>query len=1292
VSRSRPRLGAGTPDLGARWDGRGIGFALFSRHAEKVELCLFSADGAREERRISLPERTGDVWHVHVADLEPGQVYGYRVYGPYQPARGHRFNHHKLLLDPYAAELVGQLTYDEAVFGYRDDPFGADAFDDRDSAPFVPKARVVAVLPPVEDFKRPGLKWSETVVYEAHVRGHTMQHPAVPESLRGTFAGLATPEVIEHLVALGVTAIELMPVQAFVSELPLVRRGHVNYWGYNSLAWFAPHAPYLAGNVGREIRDTVDALHKAGLEVILDVVFNHTAEGDETGPTLSLRGLDNAVYYRPDAHDPARYANHSGCGNSVNAAEPAVAALIVDALRHWAQQFGVDGFRLDLAASLSRAADGAYAADTAAIAAISRDPLLSRLKLIAEPWDLGPGGHVTGKFPAGWVEWNDRFRDTARRFWTGVPAVAPELASRIAGSHDLFGRAPHASLNYITSHDGFTLADLVSYARKHNSANGWDDRDGSDANISTNAGVEGPSNDPCVRERRLRRMKNLMATALLAQGTPMILAGDETGRTQNGNNNAYCQDNEISWTDWREPAAYDLRSLIQTLARLRQSLRVFNADPLAADTRVVWLRPDGASMTRADWDFGAARSLAFVLSEAPVPGDPVARRGFLYVVLNASDVAIRFSPPLLEGVERWTRMVDTSSMLTIDTLAAGDSADFPGDAVAVFAGRTTSHARNTSLEAELDRHGIESGYADIWGRQHPLASSTAAALLSCLQERQIHLPPTTTWSSEKCYWPAALDLPRGLWGISVQLYSLRSERNWGIGDFGDLQTLINLAADLGASVVGINPLHALFSTDYSQASPYYPSSRLFLDWLMIDIESVPGFDDQSMQAILATNEFQERLAMARASPLVERRTVAACKRPVLEQLYRAFRSLPEVSPEMIEFRKFTAVSGRNLRIFATFQALSEHLAAITEPNAVWYRDWPEVYRDPDSPAVAAFANAHLPQIEFFEFLQWLADRQLGACATLAKARGMPIGLYRDLAVGAPLCGAEAWSEQKLVVKEFEIGAPPDPFAADGQAWGIAPWHPGAIAANEGAPFARLLAANMRHAGALRLDHVMGVRRLFWIPRGGSAADGGYVRYPMDTLLGVLACESRHHQCLVIGEDLGTVQAGFRERLREANILSYRVLYFEREPDGGFLAPRHYPVNALATVTTHDLPTLTAFWEHQVADRARLIAALRQARVIGENEEVNAPPTLSAYRFLAAGSTRLVMVQIEDILGVREQVNKPGTTDEEHPNWRRKLPLTLAQLTESSEFQALAQALADRRYRKDSSQGPTPAQN
>ena len=666
--------------LGATWTGVGVNFAIFSAHASRVELCLFdSPEATKETARVVLPEQTDEVWHGFLPDARPNQLYGYRVHGPYDPAVGHRFNPNKVVMDPYAKAVARTVRWADEMFGYRVGHADQDlAFDDRDSAPFAPLAAVVDPAFTWGDDRPPRTPWHNTVIYEMHVRGFTMRHPAIEEALRGTYEALTREPVLDHLTRLGVTAVELMPVHHRTSDRSLEERGLTNYWGYNTVGYFAPERRFAASRapVGavREFKRMVRAFHAAGLEVILDVVYNHTAEGNHLGPTLSLKGIDNATYYRLVGDQPRYYMDFTGCGNTLNMQSPQVLQLIMDSLRYWVLEMHVDGFRFDLASALAREL---YDVDRlgAFFDIIHQDPVLSHVKLIAEPWDLGQGGYQVGNFPVLWTEWNGRYRDSVRRFWRGDGGTVSELATRLAGSNDLYahnGRQPYASINFITAHDGFTLQDLVSYNEKHNDANLEGNRDGENHNLSSNGGVEGPTEDPAIRIVRERQKRNFLATLLLSQGVPMISHGDEMGRTQRGNNNAYCQDNPLSWVDWTlDEDRRRLLAFTTSLIRFRLSQptlrrrRYFQGRHIrGGDVKdLAWFAADGREMNDDAWNADFVRSIGMLLSGSAIEelnerGEPTLG-DTLMVLLNAHTGRVPFVLPAPGGNLRWQRDFDT---------------------------------------------------------------------------------------------------------------------------------------------------------------------------------------------------------------------------------------------------------------------------------------------------------------------------------------------------------------------------------------------------------------------------------------------------------------------------------------------------------------------------------------------------------------------------------------------------------------------------------------------------------
>lgn len=1366
----------GAPEpLGVTPDETGANVAVYSAHAEAIELCLFDDDA--ETARIRLPARSGDVFHGHVAGLTEGRRYGFRAHGPDAPRDGHRFNPAKLLVDPYALALDRAFALHPSMFAY-----GERAQDD--SAPHVPKAVIARPHPATP--ARPRRAWRDTIVYELNVKGFTATHPDIPPALRGTFAGLAHEASIAHLQKLGVTTLEIMPCAAWIDERHLPPLGLTNYWGYNPIAMMAPD-PRLAPGGWREVREAVATLHAAGLEIIVDIVFNHTGESDALGPTLSLRGLDNAGYYRLAA-DRAAYVNDAGCGNILAFERANVVRLAMDALRAWATYGGVDGFRFDLATTLARFPSG-FDRNAPFLAALLQDPLLRELKLVAEPWDIGPGGYQLGNFPAPFAEWNDRYRDCARRFWRGDATGVAELATRIAGSQDVFaGRRPSCSVNFITAHDGFTLRDLVSYERKHNEANGEDNRDGTNDNLSWNNGVEGESDDADVKAARARDERNLLATLLLSRGTPMLAMGAEAGHTQHGNNNAYAQDNAQGWLDWAKAD----RSLIDATARLialRKKHPALRADrfldgaahdaTLIAD--VEWLAADGAAMGEDDWRRGDAQTLIAALYAC---GDRA------LVVLHRGDAPTMVTPPAPRENFHWRVAFDTGRE-SADETVVGRLSVAPRRVVLLVEERTETRrpapAADDALLAQLAQAaGVATQWRDVDGATHDVPRETIAALLAAfgLPARTLHeargglahlartrerraLPaslvaregepaplrlvaadgrtPTRLillredGSEERvalralapCSWrgadgrmiegarailpplpmgrhllrledgsapcrlvvaPSACHLPDDaprVFGFSAQLYSLRRAGDQGVGDFSTLAQLARTSAGEGASLLAINPLHALFARDRSRASPYYPSDRRFLDPAYIALDDLAAILGEPVGFDAA------QAAALHARDAVDYPDMDALKQAALEAAFARFDEIAQRRPDaapVVDFARFVAEGGDALARFACFETICEMRGGEN------WQLWPAQLRDARPDALAALAQRHGARLRYRQFLQWLAERQFARAAQAAQGAGLAGGFCRDLAVGAAPDGAECWSRGDRLVAGFSIGAPPDAFSRDGQSWGLPAPDPLAMAADGGADFAELVGANMRHAGALRIDHAMGLARLFLVPDGGKASAGAYVSYPLEALLAQLAIESARARCMVVGEDLGTLPWGFRERLDAENVLSYRVVWFERA-GSVFTPPQNYPRKAMACVSTHDLPTLAGWWdgadidektalgllapEAAAAERAArrrdrdaLLAALRAEGLVGDLGQAPIFDDALAgalHAFAARAPSLLAMAQLDDLAGARMAVNLPGT-DRERPNWRRKLAPPVETLFASSRARAIIAGL------------------
>jgi 4-alpha-glucanotransferase len=1056
----------------------------------------------------------------------------------------------------------------------------------------------------------------------------------------------------------------------------------------------------------------------------------------------------------------------------------------MDALRTWAVLGGVDGFRFDLATTMGRRDDGF---DPAAplLTAISQDPLLRGLRLIAEPWDIGPGGYQTGAFPASWGEWNDKFRDTLRKFWRGG-GLTGEAATRFAGSSDIFAphRRPSCSINFITAHDGFTLADLVSHERKHNDANGESGRDGTDANYSWNNGVEGASADPAVAAARWRDQRNLLAALLLARGTPMLAMGAELGHSQRGNNNAYAQDNATSWLDW-DAADRTLTAFTARLIALRAAHPALTRDRFltgeAVDATLIpdaeWLTPGGSPMQPADWASAGQRTLIAVLY-APDARDRV------IAILHAGREPAGIVLPETRTGHCWRQCLDTAH----ETGDAGETV-FEGGAVLTVAGRSVAvleetpsakpHAARPQSGAApelLDRlaraAGIAPDWHDIAGTRHIVPDATKQALLADLRlpagsnaqareslgrlaeeqdaralpfaltvrdgetitlrmacgdgcvptalliqredgdvvpirlapaglefsaitgvdgrrvesvlatlppqpigrhrillERRPEIACHLTVAPRQCFLPGEFSSGKRAFGVAAQLYSLRRAGDQGIGDFTTLKHLAGMAAGAGVAAVGLNPLHALFPGERERTSPYYPSDRRFIDPIYIDVAAVAGE--------AALEHHAGSIAGLTSHPMVDYAGVWALKRAILGESFADFDGMCARMPDAAlprDFAAFVARGGTALHQFACFQAISE-----SRRGEAWTR-WPAGLAQCDPAALASFAQEYAAPVRFHLYLQWLCDRQFGEAAARGRAAGLWLGFYRDLAVGAAPDGAEAWSNASQLMQTASTGAPPDPFAEGGQNWGLQPPDPLAWRRSGYAAFNEVLAASMRHAGALRIDHAMGLARLFVIPRGAPAGDGAYLAYPVNDLIGQLALQSTRARCLVIGEDLGTVPEGFRSKMDAADILSYRVLWFERGQDG-FNPPGNYPVKSAACVSTHDLPTLAGWWQGEdIREKEALgllspqeAASAREARdadkraflrALGRQDMASAPfdaaIIAAAHEFIGRAPSLLAMAQIDDLTGEVSAVNLPGT-NLERPNWRRKLSGTIADL-------------------------------
>jgi glycogen operon protein len=1341
----------GDPEpLGLTLTGEGGNIAVVSADAQAIDLVLFDEAGEGPIASLRLPTRLGDVWSGFVQNLREGQRYALRAYGAFDPAHGLRFDPQKLLVDPYA------LTLDRPFHLGGETP------------------RAIATAPEPVYAPRKLRPWGEVTIYEMNLRGFTARLEAVPEADRGTFRGLAHPAAIAHLVSLGIAAVELMPCAAWIDERHLPPLGLENVWGYNPVALMAPD-PRLAPAGWVDVAAATQALASAGIETILDVVLNHTGESDELGPTLSLRGLDNRTYYRLREDAPALYVNDAGCGNVLALDRPAPMRLALDALRAWAIYGSVSGFRFDLATTLARRENGF---DPAApfLSALRQDPILRGLRLIAEPWDLGPGGYRLGQFPSGWGEWNDRYRDTARRFWRGESGLVGEMATRLSGSQDWFSRkSPARSINFVTAHDGFTLADLVAYARKRNEANGENGRDGSDDDKSWTNGADGETDDPAILAARRRDQRALLATLIFSRGAPMLSMGAELGHSQRGNNNAYAQRAMVE-IDWggadRELTAFASQCLAMRRAHpaLRADAFLTGAPPPGGQAPdVVWLRPDGERMRDDDW--AAARALIAVLAACDETGEDR-----VVLALNPTREPIAFAPPPPRPGFVWRRALVSSG----EADAGSACRLLPARAVLLLtqtpdeAGRARQGVEDGLLDQLAKAVGVASEWHEIDGARHVVSPQTKRAILAAMRldatnaaairdamraladerdrralpywttaapEAPVRLrlpggPPervlaTASDGSIRALRPRALEATRwravdgsdvdgvivalppqpegetilrlegrqescallvagsgfrpagdpALSGLGAQLYSLRRDGDQGVGDFTTLAEALEGSARAGLQALGVNPLHALFPRDPERASPYSPSDRRRLDPIYLDVEALAVRFGVSLPP-----------APSNAGAFVDYPAVRAYKRAAMERVFTAARQAWAQDATLAQsVRRFRQEGGRALERFAVFEALSPIYGAN-------WRLWSPPLAQGRPDALDRARAQHADAIDLCVFEQWACETQLAQAAERGRAAGLTLGLYRDLAVGAAPDGAEAWADQERLLHGLSIGAPPDPFSAQGQVWSLPPPDPLAIGREAGVGFARLLADNMRAAGALRVDHAMGLQRLFVTPEGAGGADGAYLEMPADLLFARLALESVKARCLVVGEDLGTVPEGFSRRLERSGALSYRVMWFERE-GLGFKPPHAYPRAAAACASTHDLPTLAGWWdgadlEERAAlglisaseakaarhlrqqEKRALLDALVAAGVLDAPLDVDAAfdprLTQAAHAFVARTPSRLALGQIDDVAAERVAVNLPGT-DRERPNWRRRLSADLTALLASPAVAALRRA-------------------
>ncbi len=1175
--------------LGLTLTPAGANVAVFSAHAERIELCLF--DDADRETRIALPARTGDVFHGFIEGVTAGTRYGLRAHGPYAPDAGHRFNPAKLLVDPYARLLDRAFTFHPSMRG--ENPDGSR--NDEDSALVAPKGVAVTASDDAPA-TRPRVPWGETIIYELHVRGFSMRHPDVPAPLRGTCAALAHPAVIEHLARLGVTTVELMPVAAAIDEPHLARAGLTNYWGYNTVGWLVPD-PRLAPGGLAEVREAVAALQHAGIEVILDVVLNHSGEGDARGPTVSLRGLDNATYYRTVPGAAHRYVDDSGCGNTLALDRAPVMRLALDTLRHWAQATGVDGFRFDLATALGRK-DAGFVSNAPLLAAITADPLLRTLKLIAEPWDVGPGGYQAGAFPAEWGEWNDKFRDTVRRWWRGDKGFTGELATRLAGSADVLRsrqRLPSRSVNFVAAHDGFTLSDLVSYAQKHNEANGESNRDGTDVNYSWSHGVEGPVSDSRVQAARRRDVRALFATLLCSRGTPMIAMGDELGRSQQGNNNAYAQDNALTWLDWGH-ADGDLLRFVGALAALRRAHPALHADrwlsgntnPATSLADVRWLRPDGAEMSQADWDAPELRTLIVTLSE----GTSFTTVDRVLVALNASPRDIPVLVPRARRGFTWHHIVDTAS-----GAATEESSALPDPGSIALAARSVSvvverpvaptAVTRTEATATVVAPSRVSGYPPARTSKRGLRASSAE-----------HLSSDMTF-------------PRSA-GILLHPTSLPGPH--GIGDLGPAaHRFVGFLADAGATLWQMLPLGPTGFGD----SPYQCFSAFAGNPLLIHVEGADG------EFPATTVDFGRVIQHKQA--LVRRATTA-------------------VNPDD-SYRTFVASHADWLEDYALFMALKH-----AHDGAAWSA-WDERAARRDPKALADWSARLADDVEHVRREQYLFFTQFGALKRACAERG--IRLMGDLPIYVAHDSADVWANPTLFKLDakgrpvVQAGVPPDYFSATGQLWGNPIYDWNKLRATGYDWWVRRMRAAFAMFDTVRIDHFRGFEAYWEVPGADTTAVyGQWVPGPGAALF--TAITNSLGPLPIVAENLGVITPAV-EALREQfgypgmSILQFA---FGGDDQAEKFRPHTYPKARVVYTGTHDNDTTVGWWNSKPgADSTRTDEEIAEEKDFAaqylntDGREIN----WTLIRAALASVADTVLIPLQDVLGLggEARMNLPG---------------------------------------------------
>ncbi len=1228
---------------GATYDGSGTNFAIYSRVATRVEVCLYDREDPRREiDRFDLPTNTGFTWHGYAPDLKPGTLYGLRVHGPYAPAQGHRCNPHKLLVDPYAKALFGEVDWKEPVLGYKsgDDENADLVIDQRDSAAGVPKGVIVDDAFDWGNDRPPETPWRNTITYETHVRGISMLHPAVPEELRGTYAGLAHPAITDHLKKLGVTAVQLLPIHEFADDGFLEDKSLRNYWGYSTLSYFAPEQRYMAGKVPgaqvAEFKAMVKALHAAGIEVILDVVYNHTCEGNHMGPTLSLRGIDNATYYwlMPEQR---YYLDFTGTGNSVNASHPEAARLIVDSLRYWANDMHVDGFRFDLAATLGRVGKGEFSPTAPIFQIIAQDPLLSRVKLIAEPWDTGLGGYQVGNFPEPFHELNGKYRDACRRFWKGDDNLASEVGYRLSGSADLYQgerRQPQASVNFVTAHDGFTLWDLVSYSEKHNQANGEHNRDGADDNQAWNCGAEGETDDAGIVALRDRQMRNMMATLFLSQGVPMLLGGDEIGRTQRGNNNAYCQDNELSWYHWdlddRRKKLFDFtRRMIQLRKRhqILQQRRFFVGNYIweSQSKDIAWLRPDGVEMTPQDWQKPWIQALAMVLGGDAIPmvderGERMLDDGVL-ILMNAHHEPIEFKLPAEAEGGPWLVEVDTSNPDKEADVACKETYKVGGRGLAVL---------RQPLDTKVAREA---------------AAAPARVVKKEAQRRRRRA------------------------GVVIPLFSIRSGKGWGVGDIADIPRFASWAGQAGFSVLQLLPVNPTSGAD---PSPYSSVSAFALDPVYLALDECEDFQSAGGRDALP-GALRSRIDEVERAERVDWKGVRELKSAAADLAFQRFRKeeWDKRTPRSRQLAEFMRDNRDWLDDYALFAVWHQ------QTNKAW-TDWPAGPRDRTPEALARVRREQNLELLREAWLQWQLNRQWRRARRQASVEGVDLMGDLPFIVGAD--SADVWANRALFRIDRRLGTPPDDFSATGQDWGLPVYDWEAMRQDDFSWMRRRAQRSGELFSVYRVDHAIGCYREYSRPAGapGGQKNGDQLPpgefWPPDESEQIQQGERLMHIMSrfgeVVAEDLGTLPPYLRPSLERTGIAGYRVLRWEKDQDH-YRDPVSWPEISAATNATHDTDTTAEWWDKLSPDQRKELQTIPALASIDPAAPFGPEVRDAILRALYGAKSTLTLITLEDLLGGRARVNDPTVTD--GTNWTYRAPRTTDELASDGDT---TQRLAD----------------